>query len=283
MTTCVRMRTKVEDTIRECLDRNEKALITFVTGGFPSADYTVSVIEAMIRAGSDIVEIGVPFSDPLADGQIIQNANTQALLAGTRTRDIFEVVSRVRGDGYSAPLVLLAYINTIYRFGIERFLSECIGVGVDGLIVPDLPPEERHLLNRETGAAGEADGPGAVPLIPMVAPTTSGDRIEAILEGGAGFVYCVSTTGVTGVRDGLPCGVAELLSKVRARTDLPVAVGFGISDAASASRAAAVADAVIVGSAVVQTIQDALHQSDEEDSLQAVGRLVSELKDALLP
>ena len=121
MTTCVRMRTKVEDTIRECLDRNEKALITFVTGGFPSADYTVSVIEAMIRAGSDIVEIGVPFSDPLADGQIIQNANTQALLAGTRTRDIFEVVSRVRGDGCSAPLVLLAYINTIYRFGIERF------------------------------------------------------------------------------------------------------------------------------------------------------------------
>lgn len=281
MTTCVRMRTKVEDTIRECLARNEKALITFVTGGFPSVDYTVSVAETMIRAGADIVEIGVPFSDPLADGRTIQNANTQALLAGTRTSDIFDVVSRVRADGYPAPLVLLAYINTIYRFGIERFLNECVRAGVDGLIIPDLPPEERHLVIGEAGSGGQAGGPRAVPLIPMVAPTTSDERIDAILGGGAGFVYCVSTTGVTGVRSGLPLGVAELLSRVRARTDLPVAVGFGIGDAAAASDAAAVSDAVIVGSGIVQTIQDALEQSGEAGSLLPVGRLISELKEAL--
>jgi tryptophan synthase alpha chain len=281
MTTCVRMRTKVEDTIRECLSRNEKALITFVTGGFPSVDYTVSVVETMFRAGADAVEIGVPFSDPLADGQTIQNANTQALLAGTKVGDIFDVASKVRADGYSAPLVLLAYINTVYRFGIERFVNECVRAGADGLIIPDLPLEERHLLNSETAPAGEPGELGAVPLIPMVAPTTSGDRIDAILQGGAGFVYCVSTTGVTAVRDELPVGVTELVSRVRSRTDLPVAVGFGIGDAASASSAAAVADAVIVGSRVVQIIQDTLKRSGEAGSLAAVSKLVSELKDAL--
>lgn len=281
MATCVRMQTKVEDAIRKCLAKNEKALITFVTGGFPSVGYTVAVVETMIEAGADVVEIGIPFSDPLADGRTIQNANTLALMAGTRTSDIFDAVSRVRADGCSAPLVLLAYINTIYRFGIKRFLNECARARVDGLIIPDLPPEERHLLNGEAGSGGQAGWRDSLALIPMAAPTTSDDRIDAILEGGAGFVYCVSTTGVTGVRKGLPLGVVELVSRVRARTDLPVAIGFGIGDAASASEAAAVADAVIVGSGIVQTIQDTLEQSDEAASLLAVGRLVAELKAAL--
>lgn len=288
MTTCVptktkaktRTETKAENTICACLANNEKALITFVTGGYPSVNFTVSIVETMFRSGSDIVEIGIPFSDPLADGPTIQDANTQALSAGTKTSDVFEVVSRVRSDGYLAPVVLLAYVNTVYRFGVARFIDECLRTGVDGLIVPDMPVEERHLMNVGNGTC-QSEQLCTIPLVPMVAPTTSEDRIEASLRGGGGFVYCVSTTGVTGTRDGFPDGVTELLSRVRTRTDLPAAVGFGIGDPATASRAAAVADAVIVGSAIVRVIADSFSQSGGEDALEAVGRLVSRFKAAV--
>lgn len=279
-------RSRIEEHIRAGLQNGEKALITFVTAGYPSVDFTVEVIKRMFDAGSDVVELGVPFSDPLADGPVIQNANTQAILRGMKTRDVFEAVSRVRSDGYSNPLVLLVYINTLYRYGIDRFLEDCLRVGIDGLVVPDLPVEERHLiqdpLERITSAAKR---PGAISLIPMVSPTCDDRRVEAILKGGSGFVYCVSTTGVTGVRAELPAEVTDLVGRVRARTDIPVAVGFGVGDPLTAAKAGALADAVIVGSVIVSTISDKVCKGGnggEREALEAVGALVSSLKAQLV-
>jgi len=281
MSTCVQARSRIEDYIRKRLEEGEKALITFITAGYPSTEFTVAAVERMLDAGSDIVEIGIPFSDPLADGPVIQSANTQALRAGTRTRDVFEVVSRIRSDGYSNPLVFLTYINTVYCYGVSRFIEDCIRVGIDGLVIPDLPVEERYLVRDEICAKR---GPGAISLIPMVAPTSDDSRIEAILSDGSGFVYCVSTTGVTGVREKLPEEVTGLLERVRARTSIPLAVGFGIGDASTAAKAAQVADGVIVGSAIMSAIADAMGDGEdrsEEKALKAVETLVSSLKAAL--
>lgn len=279
-------RSAIEDHINGCLHNGTKALVTFVTAGYPSIDFTVNVIERMLDSGSDVVEVGVPFSDPLADGPVIQHANTRAILNGTKTQDVFQAVSRVRADGYSNPLVLLVYVNTLYRYGIDRFLEDCLRVGVDGLIVPDLPAEERHLiqdpLERVTCAAKR---PGAISLIPMISPTCDDRRVEAILSGGSGFVYCVSTTGVTGVRAELPVEVTDLVGRVRVRTDIPVAVGFGVGDRLTAAKAASVADAVIVGSAIVSAISDSVSEGEdkgEQDAIEAVRTLISSLKAQLV-
>lgn len=253
---------KTRLTIEECigarLRSNEQALITFVTGGYPSVDFTVNAVERMLDAGSDIVEIGIPFSDPLADDHVIQNASAYALRTGTRTRDVLRAVDRVRRDGYTAPVILSAYVNTVYCYGIARFIEECLQIGVDGLVIPDLPIEERCFIQEaldETISSAEA--PAAISLVPMVAPATDDSRIDAIVSCGSGLVYCESPSSPAA---GLPLSdeATGLLHRVRSRTRLPVAVRLGSSDPEALARAAEAADAVVLDTAVVDVIAQQL-------------------------
>lgn len=223
-----------------------KAFIAFVTAGDPDLETTARLLPAMEKAGADLIEIGVPFSDPVAEGVVIQRANERALAAGTTTDKLFELVAEVRKT-VSVPLVFLTYLNPIFTYGTERFMKKCRESGVDGLIVPDLPFEEKNELLPLCRAYGVA-------LVPLVAPT-SGERIERIAREAEGFVYCVSSMGVTGVRSEIKTDIGEIVRHVKAATDVPCAVGFGISTPEQAKKMAALADGAIVGSAIVKLVE----------------------------
>ncbi|MDR0415714.1 MAG: tryptophan synthase subunit alpha [Propionibacteriaceae bacterium] len=225
-----------------------KALIPFLTGGDPDFSTTAALVRALARAGADLVEIGVPFSDPVAEGPVIEAADGRALAAGANVDGLFDLVAVLRAD-LDLPLVFMTYYNPVFVYGVDRFLARAAETGLDGLIVPDLPFEESAELAGPAAAYG-------LPLIPMVAPTTSDDRLAAVAASAAGFVYCVSSMGVTGVRDQLGDDAARLIAKIRTHSDIPCAVGFGISTPAQAKAMAAVADGVIVGSAIVRIIAE---------------------------
>lgn len=220
-----------------------KALIPFVTCG---ADFTVEetadLIVALDKEGATVVEIGVPFSDPLADGPVIQNAYTKALNNGTKLKDVFRCVELVRKSS-EVPVVIMVYFNVVYFKGIEKFLKEAAKNGVDGLIVPDVPLEERGELNKLCEESG-------IYLIPLVA-RTSRDRIAAITKNAKGFVYCVSTNGTTGARTSLDSGTHEYLEEVRKLIDIPMCIGFGISSKEVVKEVKDYCDGVIVGSAII--------------------------------
>jgi len=220
-----------------------KAFIGFVTGGDPTLAACEGFILEMARAGADIVEIGIPFSDPIAEGPVIQAANLRALKAGATVEGMFTLVERVR-QKIGTPLVFLTYLNPVHRYGYEAFFARCGAVGLDGIIIPDLPFEEQGEL-REFAARHGVD------LISLIAPT-SGQRIAEIAGQAQGFLYIVSSMGVTGTRGELASDLPAVLAQVRAATQLPVAVGFGIHSAEQAREIARYADGVIVGSAIVK-------------------------------
>lgn len=226
--------------------RDKKAFIGFLTAGDPSMEKTEEFILEMERAGADLVEIGIPFSDPIAEGVVIQNANIRALKAGATTERVFEMVSRVRRRA-QIPLVFLTYLNPVFHYGYEKFFARCRDVGIDGIIIPDLPFEEKGEVAPLAAACG-------VDVISMIAPTSS-QRIERIAGEAAGFLYVVSSMGVTGVRKEITTDLEGMLGAVRKATDLPAAVGFGISTPEQAAKIAAAADGVIVGSAIVKIIE----------------------------
>ena len=207
---------------------------------------TEEFILEMERAGADLVEIGIPFSDPIAEGVVIQDANIRALKAGATTERVFEMVSRVRRRT-QIPLVFLTYLNPVFHYGYEKFFARCQDVGIDGIIIPDLPFEEKGEVAPLAAACG-------VDVISMIAPTSS-QRIERIAGEAAGFLYVVSSMGVTGVRKEITTDLEGMLGAVRKATDLPAAVGFGISTPEQAAKIAAAADGVIVGSAIVKIIE----------------------------
>jgi len=222
--------------------KNKKAFIGFVTGGDPSLDKSEEFILEMERAGAAVIEIGVPFSDPIAEGEVIQSANVRALSAGTTPNGIFELVRRVR-EKSQVPLVLLTYLNPVYHYGYKRFFAECKDSGVDGVIIPDLPFEEHGELL--------ADMPPEVDLISLVSPTSDA-RVKLIAKEAKGFLYIVSSMGVTGVRGEISTDIGKIVSLVREVSDIPCAVGFGISTPEQAASIAKSADGVIVGSAIVR-------------------------------
>ncbi len=226
-----------------------KALVTYLCAGDPDLETTFALVRALAAAGSDVIELGVPYSDPLADGPVIQAAAQRALAAGTTPPACLDLVARLRQAGCEIPIVLMGYYNPILHAGVARYTAECAAAGVDGLIVPDLPHEESDELRAACRTAG-------VDLIPLLAPTSPPERVAAICREAGGFVYCVSLTGVTGTRATLSDRFQPLVELVRQHTGLPVAVGFGISTAEQARRVAQTADAVIVGSAVVKLCGD---------------------------
>ncbi|MBQ8559456.1 MAG: tryptophan synthase subunit alpha [Tyzzerella sp.] len=232
--------------IREAFE-NKKAFIGFLTAGDPSLEKTEELIFEMERAGAALIEIGIPFSDPIAEGPVIQDANVRALSVpgGCTTDMIFEMVSRV-SKKISVPLVFLTYLNPVFKYGYEAFCKKCSEVGIDGLIIPDMPFEERPEL---TPIAEKYD----VDLISLIAPTSK-DRIQMIAKAAKGYIYVVSSMGVTGVRSEITTNIDEIVESIRSVTDVPVAIGFGISTPEQAAKYGAVADGVIVGSAIVKII-----------------------------
>lgn len=255
-----------------------KAFVGYVTCGDPDMDTTFEVARVMQAAGADIIELGIPFSDPTAEGPVIMEASMRALAAGATTEGVLHLARRLRAEGVTIPIAFMTYANVVYSYGIERFAARCAEVGVDGLILPDVPFEEKE----EFAPACRAHG---VDFVPLVAPTSEG-RIAAIAREAEGFVYIVSSLGVTGMRDRLDGNIPEMVRLVRQATSLPCAVGFGIK---SPEQAAAVVgaggyavpgvcypDGVIVGSAIVDII--ARHG---KNAPAAVGEFVRAIKEAI--
>jgi tryptophan synthase alpha chain len=224
-----------------------KALIPFITGGDPDMAVTEELIYTLADAGADLLEIGVPFSDPIAEGPVIQAADERALRAGCTADKLFALVGRVRRRT-DIPLLFMTYLNPVFTYGSRRFMENCAASGVDGLIVPDMPWEDRGELAGDCAACG-------VTLISMLAPTSAG-RVRRIAAGAEGFLYCVSSLGVTGERREIGRAAADIIARAREATDLPCAVGVGISTPAQAREMAALADGVIVGSAIVRLVAE---------------------------
>lgn len=225
--------------------QNQKAFIPFVTGGDPTLDITEQLLYAMEEAGADLIEIGIPFSDPIAEGVVIQEANERALLAGCTTDKLFDMARRAR-QRVTVPMVFLTYLNPIYTYGKERFMKRCAECGIDGIIVPDMPFEEKGEL---FGVCEEY----GVDIISLIAPTSK-ERIRMIAGEAKGYIYCVSSLGVTGVRSEIKTDIAGMVKLVRETTETPCAVGFGISTPEQAREMASVSDGAIVGSAIVKII-----------------------------
>ena len=238
---------RLERNLAAARARGRKSLVVYLCAGDPDLAATERLVPALAAAGADVIELGVPFSDPLADGPTIQAAAERALRSGTTLAGILELVERLRRGGCDVPLALMGYMNPIVRMGIEAFVSRSAEVGVDGVIVPDLPLDE-------AGPLGDAASASGLSLVLLAAPTTPPDRLRRIGEETRGFLYFVSVTGVTGARAALPADLPARLDAVRAASRAPVAVGFGISAPEQAAALAEHADAVVVGSAVVAEI-----------------------------
>lgn len=225
-----------------------KALAPFVTAGDPDADATVAILEALDRAGASVCELGVPYSDPIADGPVIQASYTRALGKGLSLAGVFDIARRASA-ACGMPILAMASYSLIYRRGIDRFVADAVAAGLAGFVVPDLPLEESDDLDAACRTAGLA-------LVRLVTPTTPPDRAEAIARKSTGFLYCVSVAGVTGARTDLPPGLVDRVKWLKTKTDVPILVGFGISGPEQVKAVAAVADGVIVGSALVRRISE---------------------------
>lgn len=246
---------------------NGKAFISFVTGGDPDLDTTKKLIIEMEKSGADLIEVGIPFSDPVAEGPVIQEANERALANGCTTDKLFDAIKEVR-ETVEVPIVFLTYLNPVYTYGKERFMKRCVECGVDGIIITDLPYEEKDELYPECKEYG-------VDLISLIAPT-SHEKISMIAKEAMGFVYCVSSMGVTGVRSNITTDLKEMTDLVRKSTDIPCVVGFGIATPEQAENVALYSDGAIVGSAIVKLVA-----KYGKDSVSYVGQYVKEMKEAV--
>jgi tryptophan synthase alpha chain len=245
------------------------ALISYLTLGYPTPEASLALAEAAVAGGTDLLELGVPFSDPLADGPVIQRAAHVALQQGMTVARCLEMARSLRQRGIELPLIFMGYYNPILAYGEEDFCRACYEVGVDGLIVPDLPPEEGQRLEEGCGRYGLA-------LIYLLAPTSTPERLRLVTERSRGFVYLVSVAGITGPRDRLPPDLDAFVRRVRSVTDKPLAVGFGISTPAQAGQVAALADGVVVGSALVRL-------AEASNGRAQVASLVGGLRRAMAP
>jgi tryptophan synthase alpha chain len=243
------------------------ALIPYVTIGYPTVETTLELVPFFASTGCDIIELGIPFSDPLADGATIQRASYEALGQGITPKVCFEVAQELRQQ-VDIPLVFMTYYNPVLKFGLEQFCSKCAEMGIDGLIIPDLTPDEGKELEKSTKRHG-------LDLVYLLSPASTEERIKLVTSRSSGFIYLVSLTGVTGARDKLPEELESFVSNVKKRTEKPLCVGFGVSTPEQARRIAKVADGVIVGSRIIQLL-------DEDKSLKNACSFIKCLRDALL-
>jgi tryptophan synthase alpha chain len=265
---------RIAQRFRELASRGELGLIVYVTAGDPSLDATEQIVLAAAESGADVIEIGVPFSDPVADGPTIQRASDRALQAGTTLASVIDLVRRLRARtpsaGADVPLILFSYFNPILQMGLEKFAGAAAAAGADGVLVTDLTPEE----GADYRAAARAHH---LDTIFLAAPTSTDERLAKIAESSSGFLYLISRTGVTGTRDALPEDLPALARRVRRFTKLPLAVGFGISQPEHVSVLGGIADAAVVGSAIVAEIEKSV---SAKEAAANVARLIRSLKDA---
>ena len=247
--------------------KNGKAFIPFITCGDPDLDTTEKVIRAAADAGADLIELGIPFSDPTAEGPVIQGANIRALAGGVTTDKVFELVARVRKD-IKIPFVFMTYANVVFSYDTERFMARCCETGVDGIILPDVPFEEKDEFTDLANQYG-------IDMISLIAPTSE-DRIAMIAKEAKGFLYIVSSLGVTGVRSEITTNIGDIVKIVRENTDVPCAVGFGISKPEQAKKMAAVSDGAIVGSAIIKILEQY-----GKDAPEHVYEYIKSMKDAV--
>lgn len=263
------MKSRITKKFEELRSINKKALITYITCGDSDLETTLDLVMTMERAGADIIELGIPYSDPLADGPVIQRASKRALDAGTTIDSFFELLPKLRLQT-DIPIAILLYYNSIFRYGIESFLDKCNGF-IDGLIIPDLPLEERSEIQELM-----KDYP--IDLISLVAPTSE-NRIKEIVKDSNGFVYCISSFGVTGKRENFSLDLTDFINKVKSFTDTPTALGFGISSENAIKNLKDFTDGLIVGSAIIEEIEKGIPQ---ENIIENVYNFVSRLNKAIM-
>jgi tryptophan synthase alpha chain len=239
---------RIQETFTRLAAEGRKALMPYVTMGYPGLDSALELVPALVEAGADLIELGIPFSDPLADGATIQASSQRALENGMTLARCLDQAQALRAQGIEVPLVAMGYYNPILQMGLDAFADRAAAAGIDGAIVPDLPPEESNALRGALHDRG-------IDLVFLLAPTADEDRVWDVAGRSSGFLYLVSLVGVTGARDRLPVELEEFVSRVRSATDLPLAVGFGIGTPAQAGRVARIADGVIVGSAVIRSLE----------------------------
>jgi len=262
--------------ISDCFDNlkasNTKALIPFITAGDPSPDATLPLLHTLVKNGADIIEVGVPFSDPMADGPVIQRSSERALKHKTGLRDVIKIVADFRKTDQKTPLILMGYLNPIEIMGYSEFAKQAGEAGVDGVLIVDMPPEESDELQSELNKF-------AMDQVFLLSPTTSDSRLDAVCSKAGGFLYYVSLKGVTGSNQLNVEEVSKKIDHIRTKTSLPVGVGFGIKDAESAKSVAVFSDAVIVGSSLVSLIADLADKSDE--MIKSAGEFIASLRTAI--
>ena len=270
------MSTRIEKRFAKLKADGRAALVTFTMAGDPDTATSLEVIKALPKAGADMIEIGMPFTDPMADGPAIQAAGVRALAAGQTLAKTIQMVRDFRAGDNDTPIVLMGYYNPIYIYGVDKFLTDAKSAGVDGLIVVDLPPEEDDELCIPALKSG-------LNFIRLATPTTDDKRLPAVLNNTSGFVYYVSITGITGSAAPEPAKVAAAVGRIKRHTKLPVAVGFGVRDAVSARAIAEGADGVVVGSALVEVVRKSLDKDSKAQgqTAKAVAALVSELAEGV--
>lgn len=265
-------KTRIDTRFAELKEKGRPALVTFVMAGDPDYQTSLDIISGLPAAGSDLIEIGMPFSDPMADGPAIQKAGQRALAGGQTLKKTLKLVGEFRKSDKTTPIVLMGYYNPIYNMGVEAFIKKAKSVGVDGLIVVDLPPEADDELCLPAMDVG-------ISFIRLTTPTTDDKRLPTVLNNTSGFVYYVSITGITGAAAPDPMKVAASVAHIKAKTDLPVAVGFGVRSAEQAEAIGRGADGVVVGSAIVSVLENSLNKKGEATAktVKSVLRLVKEL------
>lgn len=270
------MSQRIADRFQALASENRKALVTFITAGDPDYETSLEILKGLPEAGADIIEIGMPFSDPMADGPAIQMSSRRALLAGHTTQRTFDMVRAFRETNQTTPIVLMGYYNPIYVYPTMNFIAEAVDAGVDGLIVVDVPPEADEELCLPAIEAG-------LNFIRLAAPTTDDHRLKAVLANTSGFVYYVSITGITGTRAPDLTAVSENVARIKSQTPLPVVVGFGVRTPEQVRALSAVADGIVVGSALVDAIAQSLDESRRRTDLtvSSVLNLVRQLSSGL--
>jgi tryptophan synthase alpha chain len=266
------MSTRIDARFAALAADGRAALVTFVMAGDPDPETSLAIVEALPAAGADVIELGMPFTDPMADGPAIQAAGLRALHAGMTLEKTLKLVADFRAGDEQTPIVLMGYYNPIYVYGVDKFLAGAKSAGVDGLIVVDLPPEEDEELCLPARDAG-------LNFIRLATPTTDDKRLPKVLENTSGFVYYVSLTGITGAALADYAGVTEAVKRIKGHTSLPIAVGFGVKNADNAAEIAGNADGVVVGSALVEALKKSLGPDDKasERSVEAVASLVASI------
>ena len=267
MTSQKRQPGRIEVAFERMREEKRTGFVAFVTVGYPDIESTPRQVRALIEGGADVIELGVPFSDPLAEGKTIQKSSAKALLNGVTPSICLDVAGRLRSEGIEAPLVLMGYYNPILAYGTEEFAGDASDAGVDGLIVVDLPPEESDRMRQACLENG-------LRLIYLLTPTSTEERIAQVAELASGFVYCVSLTGVTGARDELAANLEPFIARVRRLVPLPIAVGFGISQPKHFQSVGRIADAAVIGSAIIDEI-DRSDPSDQAARLKRYAEVVT--------